>query len=487
MATLRQKTARAILWNALDIFMKQGIQFFVLVALARILAPDDFGVIAILALFTGIANTFIDGGFSAALIQRQNTSHQEESTVFYFNLAMALLAAALLCLLAPWIAKSFTQPVLRYLTYAAALNLFVNALGSIHLTLLTKELNFKTIAQVSSVSSLISGTAAIVLAVKGFGVWSLAVQTVTTSVISVVLLWLRHPWRPGWIFSFSSLRSLFRFGGYLMVIGIIDALDTNLYSLLIGKYYSIRDVGFYERAQKTNQLPINLIMLMINRVAFSVFSSVAGDKKKLRYGFRKAQRIVMYINMPIMAGMVVLADPIIVTLFGDAWLNSIPILQVLGLMGMMWPMHMLNISVLKAQGRSDLYFNLALIKKTVTVILTITGSFYGIIAIAWAQVASSIFSLLVNSYYSRILLNYGIAKQIRDLLPCLATALLSGYGMWQTTYSLKLPDTMELIIALMIGAVLYLTASVIFRIQALWDIIELFFHRNVYGKRPRLE
>jgi teichuronic acid exporter len=478
MATLRQKTARAILWNALDIFMKQGLQFFVLIALARILAPDDFGVIAILALFTGITNIFIDGGFSAALIQRQNTTLQEESTVFYFNLAMALCAAGLLCVLAPWIAEIFQRPVLHYLAYAAALNLFVNALGSIHLTLLTKELNFKTLAQVSLASSVISGSAAIVLAVKGFGVWSLALQTISTSLISVLLLWLWHPWRPGWTFSFSSLRSLFRFGGYLMIVGIIDALDTNLYSLLIGKYYSIRDVGFYERAQKTQQLPVNLIMLMINRVAFSVFSAVAEDKIKLSYGFRKAQRMVMYVNIPIMTCMIVLAEPIIVTLFGETWRKSAPVLQVLGWVGMMWPMHMLNLNVLKAQGRSDLFLNLALIKKTVAIALTVAGSFYGIIAIAWAQVASSVFSLWVNMYYSRLFLDYGRARQLVDVSSSLLAALPMGLTMWLVTESLFLPSYIELALAVLSGGVCYLLMTYLLHMKELTEILDLLSSRK---------
>ncbi len=487
MPTLRQKTTQAILWNTLDIFLKHGLQFVVVVALARILSPDDFGIIAILALFTSIANIFIDSGFSAALIQRQNTTHSEESTVFYFNLAIGVFAALLLCALGPWIAGTFKQPVLESLTYVMAFNLVVNALGSIHTTLLTKVLNFKKLAKVSGISSLISSALALFLALKGYGIWSLAAQTLTSSLISVALLWLWHPWRPAWTFCFESLRSLFRFGGYLMVASIIDALDTNLYSILIGKYYSVRDVGFYERAQKTQQLPVNLIMLISSRVAFSVFSSVAEDKEKLARCFRKAQRLIMYINIPLLTSMIVLADPIVITLFGEAWLMSIPILQVLGIAGIMWPMHMLNINVLKAQGRSDLNFKLVLIKKSVAIALTIGGSFYGVMAIAWAQVASSVFSIVVNTYYSWLFLKYGLFKQIRDLFPCSAAAVLAGLGMWLLVNSQELPHDIELVLALFIGAVLYLMVSLLFHINALSEIIELVFHSKEFKTQPGVE
>ena len=190
-------------------FMRQGVQFIVSIVLARILVPEDFGIIAMLALFTGVANIFIDSGFSSALIQRQNTTHTDESTVFFFNLGMGAVTALLLGGAAPWIAMFLKQPVLQYLSYAMAFSLFVGAFGSIHTTLLTKDMNFKTTAKVGAVSSVVAGALAIYMASQGYGVWSLAGHAVASSIVTLLLLWIWHPWRPSWTFSFPRCARFF--------------------------------------------------------------------------------------------------------------------------------------------------------------------------------------------------------------------------------------------------------------------------------------
>lgn len=415
MTTLHQKTTSAAKWSALDVFMRQGVQFVVSVVLARILAPEDFGVIGMLAMFIGVAGIFIDGGFSSALIQRQRITHTDESTVFFFNFGMGMFAALLLCVAAPWIAAFFKQPVLQYLTYAMAFNLFISGFGSIHSTLLSKELNFKTTAKVGVVSSVLSGVLAIYMASQGYGVWSLAGHAVASGTITVLLLWLWHPWRPAWAFSIASLRSFFSFGGYTMAATLTDVFSTNLYLILIGKMYSARDVGFYSRAQNTQQLPITLMIGIINRVAFSTFASVAEDKARLVRGLRQAQAIAMLINTPILVGLIILAEPLVLTLFGAQWLPCVPILQVLGLSGLLWPMHVLNLNILTAQGRSDLFFRLTISKKVFTISLTVAASFYGVMAIAWMQVIVSTLSYFANTYYTKVLLGYGGWKQLSDL------------------------------------------------------------------------
>jgi len=478
MTSFQNKIVNSVIWSAVDVVLRQGMQFLILIVLARILAPEDFGVIALLALFVGIAGIFVDGGFSSALIQRQNVTRIDESTVFYFNLAMGVAASLTLCFAAPSIAGLFEKPVIEPLIYAMALNVFINAFGSIHTTLLTKEMNFKLIAKVSGAASFLSGMLAIVLAVKGFGVWSLALQTLAASLVSTVLLWSWHAWRPVLSFSCHSLRSFFRFGGYLMIVGIIDTLHTNLYSVLIGKFYPIQEVGYYDRAQKTQLLPVNLIMLVINRVAFSAFSSVAEERERLAQAFRKAQRLVMFVNIPLSVIIIVLAEPVILTLFGEKWLASVPILQVLGIVGLMWPMHILNINVLKAQGRSDLFFNIMLIKKIVAIGLTVAGSFYGIMAIAWAQVIASIFSIGVNAYYSKVFLNYGAARQLMDLLPSLFIATLMGALMWLAAYGWDFSYYVELALASSAGGAYYLMMAYLLRIKALPEIGRLLLSRN---------
>lgn len=456
MTTLHQKTTSAAKWSAVDVFMRQGVQFIVSIVLARLLVPEDFGVIAMLSMFIGVAGIFIDSGFSSALIQRQNTTRTDESTVFYFNLGMGAITALLLCAAAPWIAAFFKQPVLQNLTYAMAFSVFVGAFGSIHGTLLSKEMNFKTLAKVGVVSSVVAGALAIYMASQGYGVWSLAGHSVVSGIIAVLLLWLWHPWRPAWTFSLASLRAFFRFGGYTMAATLTDVFSTNLYLILIGKMYSVRDVGFYSRAQNTQQMPITLMVGIINRVAFSTFATVAEDKPRLVRGLRQAQAIAMLINTPILVGLIILAEPLVLPLFGAQWLPCVPILQVLGLGGLLWPLHVLNLNILMAQGRSDLFFWLTIFKKVFTISLTVAASFYGVMAIAWAQVVISVFAYFANTHYTKVLLGYSGWKQLSDLTVNFVAVIPMAVAVYFLNDMMSAPPFIKLIAASIMGGGIYL-------------------------------
>lgn len=473
MSTLQKKTASAAKWSALDVFMRQGVQFAVSIVLARILTPEDFGIIALLAVFIGVAGVFIDSGFSSALIQRQNITPTDESTVFFFNLAIGAIASLLLCTAAPWIAAFFKQPTLKLLTYAMAFNLFVNTFGSIHNTLLSKEMNFQIIAKVGVFSSIVSGTLAVYLASQGYGVWSLAGNSIAMSVVTVLLLWIWHPWRPVWTFSFASLRSLFRFGGYEMAATLTDVVSTNLYLIMIGKMYSARDVGFYDRGQRTQQLPITLMMNVINRVAYSAFTVVADDKARLVRGLRHAQAISMLVNTPVLVSVIILAEPLVLALFGKQWLPCVPILQVLGLGGLLWPLHVLNLNILKAQGRSDLFFRITIFKKIFTISLTATASFYGIMAIAWMQVLISAFAYIVNTHYTKVILGYGGWAQMRDLAVNFIATLPMAIVVYLINNMFQEPPLIKLTIASIAGGAVYLLSCRLFCAKLLSDFLSL--------------
>ena len=456
MTTLVHKTASAVKWSALDVFMRHGVQFAVSIVLARILTPADFGVVAMLAVFIGVGTVFIDGGFSSALVQRQNITHTDESTVFFFNLSMGAVFGVLLCAAAPWVAIFFKQPVLQYLSYAMALSLFVGAFGSIHTVLLDKEMNFKITARVGVVSSVVGGALAIYMASQGYGVWSLAGQTIVSGIITVGLLWVWHPWRPSFDFSVASLRSLFRFGGYEMASTLLDVFVTNLYSILIGKMYSVRDVGFFIRARNLQVIPITMMLSIVQRVAFSAFSSVAVDKARLSRGLRQAQAVVMLINMPVMISVIVLAEPLVVTLFGDQWLPCVPMLQVLGLSGILWPLSILNLNVLRAQGHSDLRFRIEIVTKVTAIILTIVASYYGIMAIAWSQVMISVCAYYLNTHYTKVLLAYGGLSQLQDLAMNFVAVIPMAAALYFLTEIMEAMPIIELIVAGTVGCGIYL-------------------------------
>lgn len=456
MISLVHKTTSATKWSAVDVFMRQGVQFAVSVVLARILTPEDFGVVALLALFIGVGTVFIESGLGSALVQRKHTTYTDESTVFFFNLGMGVVCMVSLCAFAPWIAAFFAQPVLQYLSYAMALSLFVGTFGSVHTALLNKEMDFKTTAKVGVASSVVGGALAIFMASQGYGVWSLVGHTVASGLATVLLLWMWHPWRPGWNFSVQSLRSLYRFGGYDMASTLLDVFASNLYLILIGKMFSVRDVGLFNRARNTQLMPIAVMMAIVQRVAFSAFSSVAEDKARLVRGLRQAQAAAMFINTPVMVCVIMLAEPLVLTLFGDQWLPCVPMLQVLGLGGFLWPLHILNLNVLRAQGRSDLKFRIEVIKKVLAISLTVTASFYGVMAIAWAQVALSVSGYFINTHYTRVLLAYGGLDQLRDLAMNFVAVIPMATAVYLVADFMQTMPILELLVGGVIGGGIYL-------------------------------
>ncbi len=513
--SLTQRSLTAVFWSGADIFMRQGLQFFVSILLARLLSPEEFGLLAMLSLFTGIAGLFIDSGFSSALIQRQDITHKDESTVFFFNLGTGLFVAMGLCLAAPlidrffeqsiipdktfmttlnlysvpWLATFFEQPVLQSLTYVMAFNLFVCSFGSIQSVLMTKALDFKTLMKIGVVASLLSGLLAVVLALKGFGVWSLALQTLVSTLITVTLQWLWHPWRPQWIFSFASLRSLFRFGGFLLLSGLLDTLYTRIYSIIIGKLFSARELGFYTRADNTQQLPVNVLTNVLHRVAFSVFSAAAADKAQLARGMRKVLLMIMLFNIPAMLGLMVVAEPLVITLIGEKWLPSVPILQVLCLSGVIWPLHVINLNVLMAQGHSNLFFRIEILKKTICIVAIVVASFHGILAIAWSQVVVGILCFMINAHYTGVFLGYSAWKQTQDLLPYLAISILMALSVWPIHIYSSLQPAAELGVMIGLGAFIYLLACRLFRLKAFNELWALLVVReksvpNLYAENP---
>lgn len=477
---LKQKAKSAVLWSGADILLRQGLQFGISIALARMLSPEEFGTIALLYLFTGIASAFVDSGFSAALVQRQNVTHTDESTVFWFNLAMALIVALALAASAPAIAGFFDSAILVPLTQVLALNIFIGALGSVHSTLLNKRLDFKIQMKIGAITTVISGGAAMVMAWKGHGVWALAVQTVAASLVTTVLLWLFSSWRPRWVFSLDSVRSLFRFGGYMLASGLLDIVYNRIYTLLIGKFYGIQELGFYNRADSTKQLPVGVLTGILGRVAFPIFSAAANDIPQLRRGVRLALRGMMLINVPIMLGITAMAEPLIHVLFGAKWLPAVPIMQVLCIGSIFWPLHVINLNVLMAQGYSHLFFKLEVIKKIVGSFFLIIGVFFGVMGIAWSQVAFGAVAFVINAHYSRKHLNYGVLDQLQDFLPVLGLALIMGALIyWIGHVWSGASVSLQLGTQILAGGLVFLLLGWVTKISILQDAMHLLFKKKL--------
>ncbi len=470
---LKQKAKIALGWSALDQAIQQGLLFAISVTLARLVAPETYGTVALLQFFTGIAGVFVDGGLSSALIQKNDTTHTDESTVFWFNLAAGALLGIVLFACAPWISRFYGIPVLLPITRLYSLQFFLAACNSVQNTLYSKHLDFKTPLKIATATTLVSAAIGIYLAWKGCQIWALVAQSMAAAILQTVLIWTLSSWRPALTFSPASFRTLFRYSGYLFLSSLLDSVYQRCYTLIIGKIYGVRDLGIYNRADATKQLPTSVLTGILSKVAFPLFSQAAGDLPQLRRGFRLSIRAVMFLNIPIMLGVAVVSEPLILTLFGPVWASAVPLLQILAIGSVLWPLHVLNLSVLKALGHSNKFFKVELIKKSVGLTLVVIGSLYGMQGMALAVVISSVFSFTFNAYYNGKLLDYGAWRQIVDFSPALLCGCLMAVVVITTARFLHFAPLLQLLTLTSIGAASYFVFASLFRVTELSDAIRL--------------
>lgn len=452
---------------------RQMIRLVVSVILARLLTPEEFGTVALLYIFSDIANSFVDSGFSSALGQRRDITHTDESTVFWFSIGMAGICAGLLVIAAPFIAEFYGLPTLTPLTIILAVNIFLMSLGSVHHPLLTKRLELKKITLTTAAALFISACAAVWLAVKGFGVWALALQPLTETLVSVPLLWLASGWRPGWVFSTASLRRLFGFGGYLMLSSFLDITYNRAYALLVGKLYGVGDLGFYNRADNARQIPMQALWVLLARVAFPIFSAASGDTDKLRRGMRISVRGMMFINIPIMLGLMVTSEPVISLIYGDQWLSAAPLLRILCVGGILMPLHLINLNAIKAIGHSKVFFRAELVKKVIGIGMLLIGLTHGIVGLAWSQVAYSVMGFWIGAFFSGRYFNYGPWKQFLDFLPVLLISSLMALAVFEMDEYWRNPYLPLLSAQVAVGAIVFISLCHLFKLKAYTEVTQM--------------
>jgi O-antigen/teichoic acid export membrane protein len=317
---LREKTLNGFKWTFLDNVGRLGGQFVIGIVLARILTPEDFGLIGMLTIFIVIGRSLTNSGFGQALIQKKDANRIDFSTVFYFNIFTSIIIYLIIFVGSPLIAKFYREPQLVLLTKVLCLEFILNALSLIHITDLQKNLKFKAPSLIGIISVAISGATSIVLALKGFGVWALVTNTILQSLITTLLLWKVSKWRPLLIFSVNSLKSLFAYGSKILLAGILNSVFKNIYFLVIGRYFQAESLGYYTRANQFTYLPLNTITLVITKVTYPVFSSIQDDIPKLKIGYTKSIRMLSALALPLMGIMYIIARPIIIIVLGDKWL-----------------------------------------------------------------------------------------------------------------------------------------------------------------------
>jgi teichuronic acid exporter len=428
--SLKDKIYLALSWSFLESLSVWGVRFGIGLVLARLLSPGEFGLIGMIAIFIAVSQTLLESGFGSALIQKKEATSVDFCSVFYLNIVIGMVIAGLLFLVAPWIAVFYHQPILSPLTRILSLTILINSFSIVHVTILSRAIDFKTQTQISLLTSLFSGIIGIFLAVNGWGVWSLAVQQIAASFFRTVWLWLWNIWTPRWEFSLSALQDMFGFGSRLLAAGLINQTFNNLYSLVIGRLFLPSDLGYFDRAKSLEEIPSQTLSWMVGRVTFPVFSSIQDDRQLLKRGLKKALILLVMINFPMMVGLMVLARPLIIILLTEKWADSIIYFQLLCLVGLLFPLQLLNVNLLEALGHSKKFLRLEIFKKILIVANIALTWRWGIAAMICGMMATSLLSYCLNSYYTRLLIGYPIQEQIIDLMPYLFISLIMGLGVY---------------------------------------------------------
>lgn len=459
--SLKNKTKKGLAWSMIERFATQGVQFLFGIILARLLSPDDYGIIAMPLVFLAIAQCIIDSGFSTALIRKPELTEDDLSTAFYFNIGIGILCYAVLFFSSPLIAGFYHTPILSSLLKVTALAVLFNPLCAVQQAILTRKIDFKTQAIVSLSGAVVSGIVGLYMAYNGFGVWSLVFQQVGGYVMRTILLWILGKWKPKRKWSWESFHYLWGFGSKMLGSGLLDTIYNNIYPIVIGKYFSAQDLGNYTRAQQFSSLPSSNVTGVLQRVTFPVLSSIQNEDERLARNYRKILKLSAFLIFPLMLLLSAIADPLVRVLLTDKWEGCIILLQILCFSLMWYPIHAINLNLLTVKGRSDLFFRLEVIKKVIGVCIMCIAIPHGILWMVCGSVVSSMITLLVNTYYTGKLINVGFVKQMGDLLPIFGLSV----SMWIAVHgSLLLMSNLciQLIISIFIGVIFYILGAKIF-------------------------
>lgn len=477
MSTLKQKTISGLTWSFIDNFAQKGITFIIGIILARLILPSEFGLIGMITIFIAISTSFIDSGFTLALIRKKDCTEADYSTVFYFNLAAGIFFYWLLFFSAPAISRFFDEPQLTSLVKVLTVVLVIDSLSIIQRAILIRRIDFKLQTKISVISSIVSGIIGVVMAYSGYGVWSLVIKQIIQRISNSSLLWIWSNWRPSLVFSRQSFSELFSFGNKLLISGLIDTLYRNTYLIIIGKFYSAQELGFYTRADQFNQLPSQNISQIIGRVSYPVLSQMQDDKIALKRNYRILIKSTMFITFILMMGMAAVAEPMVIVLIGETWRPSIVYLQMLCFVGMMYPLIAINLNMLNVQGRSDLVLRLEIIKKILAVPVIIIGVIYGIEIMIAGMIVSAQVAYFLNSYWSGKFVDYPMKEQIKDILPSFVLAVAMGLSVLIIGSFSPLGFGSNLVIQIFLGAAIMIVVSEIVKLDAYMIIKEILTSR----------
>lgn len=469
---LRKQVLTGLFWKFMERGGAQGIQFIVQIILARLLLPEEYGIIALTTIFITLANVFVQSGFSTALIQKKNVNDKDYSSVFYLSLFITSILYTFIFFTGPSIAHFYEEPQLASILRVMGVTLFFGAVNSIQVAFISREMQFRKLFFSSLGAIVSSGIVGIFMAYVGLGIWALVSQQLIYSFITMVILWFSVKWRPILAFSLVSLKELFSFGWKLLASTLIGNLYNNLENLIVGKVYNAEILGFLNRGKQFPTLIVANIDGPIQSVMLPAYSAQQDNKKRIKEMMRRSIVTSSFITFPLMVGLAVVAEPIVELLLTKKWLPSVPFLQIYSAAFALYPIHTANLQAINALGRSDIYLKLEIIKKILGITILGIAVFFGVYAIALGTVISGIASTLINAYPNRKLLNYQYVEQLKDIFPSLILSLVMGIIVYLINF-LDITTGLRLIIQISIGILVYISLAYIFKLECFQYLLKV--------------
>jgi O-antigen/teichoic acid export membrane protein len=468
--SLKDRTVKGVGWSAADSLLSQGITFIVGLILARLLSPSEYGLIGLVTIFITVFNAIIDSGFSQAIIRKKEASNDDYNTMFITNMVLSILMFALLYIGAPAIANFFDRPELVALSRVMGIVLIINALSITQNTVLTKKLDFKTRTKASFISAVMSGIIGVLMAFTGFGVWALVGQQISKQLINTVCLWVFNRWWPNFTFSIKSFKYMWGFGWKMLVSSLLDNIWNQLYQAVVGKFYSPATLGQYSRAREYASIFSTNIQSIVGRVSFPVLAEIQDDKDRLVGVYRRIIKVTMFVTSICMISIGAISEPLIYCLIGPQWHQASTFLPLICLSMSLYPLHAINLNMLKVQGRSDLFLGLEIVKKIIAIGPICLGIFVGIYWMVAGTVVIGFVSFFLNSYYSGKLLGYSSWMQLIDVAPSYAIAFIIAVSVYFLKY-LSISYWIILPLQITLGIVVFFVIVKIKRIPEFEDIL----------------
>lgn len=475
--SLTSKTVSGIFWNGAQKFSSLGIQLIITILIARVLLPEDYGLIGMLTIFTSLGNIFLDSGFGQALIRKQDATDEDYTSVYFSQIVLGLLIYVILYSVSPIIADFFNEQKLESIAKVTFLIFPINSLGLVHGTIMKKELKFKQYAKITILASVISGTTAVILAYSGFGVWTLVLQMLLQSFLLRILIWNLVKWKPSLTFSVKTLKEIAPFSFSLLGIGVIKIITRNIYTLLIGKFYPLQEVGFYNQAKRFEEIPTQSITGIIQNVSYPVLSTKQTDDVKLRLGYRKIITQTMFIITPLMLILLAVGDNLFYVLLTEKWMPAVPYFRLLCIFGLLYPLHSINENILKVKGRGKKLVLLEVIKNVLlftSILITLKMS---VSALLIGSIVTSFLSIMINMHYCGKEIDYTIYCQLKDVLPIFTVSSISSLLSWTIGF-FHLNVYILLSIQLFSGVIIFVFLSYFFKLESYFIMKNIIFGRS---------